>query len=146
MSNQSGLRTTNTPGSYLPTPAPGVHSTNKPIINLIDELFFSPKPTTVATAATPAVAPSESSKFTFMPELWPKIISVFVFLVAIVGLAFSIINAIFLSTLDKQCRDKNAASFSPDDKNFIMASSIVLAVFFALLTVSSLYAMILALR
>ena len=63
-----------------------------------------------------------------------KISSIMNLGIAALGFAFSVTNAVTLSDADAKCR-----GFTPDERNFLFVISIVLAGFFGLLSISSIY-------
>lgn len=54
------------------------------------------------------------------------------FIVQALGLSFSIINAIYLSTIDKDC-----PGYNKEESQFLFAMSIIFCVFFGIGTISS---------
>jgi hypothetical protein len=56
------------------------------------------------------------------------------FSIAALGFAFSVVNAIYLSNVDKNCQGYNS-----QERKFLFVVSIVLAIFFGLLTMTSVY-------
>ena len=58
--------------------------------------------------------------------------SVINFLIAGLGLAFSIVNAIYLANIEKEC----ATGYNPEEKKFLYITSIIMAILFGILTIS----------
>ncbi len=56
------------------------------------------------------------------------------FTIAALGFAFAVVNAVYLSSIDKDCTGYNS-----QEQKFLFAVSIILAAFFGLLTISSIY-------
>ncbi len=54
--------------------------------------------------------------------------------ISALGLSFSVINAIYLASMDRDC-----SGYNKQERQFLFATSIILAAFFGLLTISSLY-------
>lgn len=63
------------------------------------------------------------------------------FVIAAFGLAFAIVNSIFLSKVDDECR-----GYDTKERKFLFAASIIMTVFFGILTISSMYLLIVAFR
>jgi hypothetical protein len=58
--------------------------------------------------------------------------AIFNFVIASFGLVFSIVNAVFLSNVEDECKGYNAG-----ERKFLYAASIVMAILFGMLTLSS---------
>jgi len=58
------------------------------------------------------------------------------FFIVVLGLAFSIINAIYLSSIDSHC-----SGYNEPERKFLFSASIIIGMFFALLLISSIWSL-----
>ena len=68
-------------------------------------------------------------------KLGDKITTSINFAIASLGFAFSVVNAVYLSSIDKNCK----GGYNTEERTFLYAVSILLAIFFGILTISSVY-------
>lgn len=120
------------PSKHSPTPA-WIHE----ILDTVDQIT-SPNTTKNIKSALSHV-PTISTVGNSQPSagsstLSTKIVAVINFCIVIVGLAFSVMNAIYMASAEDKC-----TGYNNEERKFLFVVSIILAIFFGVLILSSIY-------
>jgi hypothetical protein len=100
------------------------------IRDILDEIDHVASPTVIKAKA----------KSVFGDAL-PKVTASFNFTISALGFAFAVINAIYLSSINERC-----SGYNSEERNFLYVVSIMVAAFFGVLTISSVYGIGMAFR
>lgn len=115
---------------YVVTPAST--RSDKWLDNILDEI----KGLHITGAASPSSIKTNIT--TTVGDIMPKLTILFNLIIALLGFTFSIVNTVYLSKIDEECPN----GYKSDERKFLYVVSIVLAVFFGMLSVSSIYGIV----